>query len=813
MKNPKAKILVVDDEVEACRAIGLALGAKKYENLSAHNGVDAIEIIKTEKPDVVLLDIRMPGIDGIETLQRIRKFDKDCIVIMLTGVDNPDTIITAIREGADDFIRKPVMSPTLLHSIDIAMDKRHLTLENRKYQDKLEELVLQQTKDIRDSEAMLKAVTSSVNDAIIMMDGRGMVIFWNPAAELMFQYTVGEILGRRLADFILPDKYRESHTISVEAFSHTGKGNVINNTVELSAVRKDKTEFPIELSLSAIKIAGQWNAVGIIRDITERKTAEKKLRDNEERLSRIVETIAEGIYIVDRSGQIIFANKEAESIFGMSRDQLRERTYNDNRWSVRKLDGEPFGEDDYPFKRVQKEKGPVRGIEFITTDPAGGEMIVSVNAAPLYDSSGAFQGMVATQANITERKRAEKQLGQAHMENEQLLSALPLALVSMNKDLLILKWNNAAENILGIKPEDAVGRNFRDLAVDWDLDKLGGLINSGGKTGGGSVAEEISFTKPDGKPGFLKVTINTLPHGPDGSAGFLLVGDDITERRILGSRLTQAQKLESIGSLAAGIAHEINTPTQFVGDNTHFLKGAFEDIKTLLDKYAQMLAACKRNKITGDIVEQVESAVEEADVDFLSEEIPKAIEASLRGVARVSTIVKAMKDFSHPGSKEKSLVDINTMIDSTITISRNEWKYVAELTTDFDPKLGLAPCYPDEFNQVILNLITNASHAIGEKLGEGSEEKGVIMIRTKREEGFAVITVEDSGGGIDDSIKEKVFDHFFTTKQVGRGTGQGLSISRSIIVEKHGGEMFFTSESGKGTIFTIRLPLDEQAGG
>ncbi len=811
MKNPKPKILIVDDEVEACKAIGLALKAKKYNNFSAHNGADAIEIIKNQKPDVVLLDIRMPGIDGIETLQRIRKFDKHCIIIMLTGVDNPDTIITAIREGAGDFIRKPVMFPTLLHAIDIAMDKRHLTLENRRYQDKLEELVLQQTKDIRDSEARLKAVTSSVNDAIIMIDDHDLVIFWNPAAELMFQYTADGILGRKLSEFIIPEKYRESHETSVEAFSHTGKGKVINNTVELSALRKDNTEFPIELSLSAIKIAGQWNAVGIIRDITARKIAEEKFRDNEERLARIVETIAEGIYIVDRSGKIVFANKEAESIFGMSRDELRKRSYNDNRWSVRKLDGEPFSEEDYPFNRVQKMNGPVHGIEFITNDPAGGEMIVSVNAAPLYDSSGAFQGMVATQANITERKRAERQLSLAHIENEQLLSALPLALVSMDKDLLILKWNNAAESTMGIKPEDAVGSNLRDLAIDWDFDKLNNLINSGGKTGGRAVTEEISFTKPDGKPGFLNVTINTLPQRSHDSAGFLLVGEDITERRILESQLSQAQKLESIGSLAAGIAHEINTPTQFVGDNTHFLKGAFDDIKNLLDKYAELLTACKENKITGELVERVESATEEADIDFLAEEIPKAIEASLRGVERVSTIVKAMKDFSHPGSKEKSLVDINVMIDSTITISRNEWKYVAEMHTDFDQNLGLVPCYPDEFNQVILNLITNASHAIGEKLGEGSDEKGTITIRTKKEAKHALITVEDSGGGITDSIKEKVFDHFFTTKQVGRGTGQGLSISRSIIVEKHGGEMFFTSEVGKGTIFTIRLPLDGRA--
>ena len=169
-----------------------------------------------------------------------------------------------------------------------------------------------------------------------------------------------------------------------------------------------------------------------------------------------------------------------------------------------------------------------------------------------------------------------------------------------------------------------------------------------------------------------------------------------------------------------------------------------------------------------------------------------------------------MKDFSHPGSKEKSQVNINKMIESTITISRNEWKYVSEMETNFDQSLGAVPCFPDEFNQVILNLITNAAHAINIVVGDGSQGKGTITISTRDEGNSAMITVSDTGTGIPDSIKNKVFDHFFTTKEVGKGTGQGLSISRTIIVEKHGGTMSLESEEGKGTTFIIRLPLDEK---
>jgi signal transduction histidine kinase len=277
-------------------------------------------------------------------------------------------------------------------------------------------------------------------------------------------------------------------------------------------------------------------------------------------------------------------------------------------------------------------------------------------------------------------------------------------------------------------------------------------------------------------------------------------------------QLVNAQKLEAIGQLAAGIAHEINTPIQYIGDNTHFLSDSFSGMAPLLQVYGRMrehLVNC--DNIPSDITKEIATLEKNVDFAFLCEEIPKAISQSLEGVARVSAIVRAMKDFSHPGTKEKTPVNIADVIGSAVTISRNEWKYVADVVTRFDPSLPHVPVIVGEFNQVMLNLIVNAAHAIGDVgANSGVSDKGVITISAKASDGHMEIRIADTGTGIPENIHAKIFDPFFTTKKVGKGTGQGLAIARSIIEEKHGGRLSFETELGKGTVFMINLPLDSE---
>jgi PAS domain S-box-containing protein len=270
--------------------------------------------------------------------------------------------------------------------------------------------------------------------------------------------------------------------------------------------------------------------------------------------------------------------------------------------------------------------------------------------------------------------------------------------------------------------------------------------------------------------------------------GYVAVKRDVTREVALEQQLLQAQKLEAIGRLAAGIAHEINTPTQFVADNTHFLKDSFAEIVPLL-------AATPAD------------ALGTADLPFLQAEIPKAIDQSLEGLERISKIVGAMKDFSHPGTEDLKPADLNRALDGTITVSRGEWKRVAKMVTQFCPDLPAVPVVLNEINQVFLVLIVNAAHAIEEAAAKSGGREGVITIQTLLKDDHAEVRISDNGAGIPISVMPRIFEPFFTTKPVGKGTGQGLSLARSIVVERHHGRLEFESQEGAGTTFIVRLPL------
>jgi two-component system, NtrC family, sensor kinase len=284
--------------------------------------------------------------------------------------------------------------------------------------------------------------------------------------------------------------------------------------------------------------------------------------------------------------------------------------------------------------------------------------------------------------------------------------------------------------------------------------------------------------------------------------------EDVTEKNLLERDLRQAQKLEAVGQLAAGIAHEINSPIQFIGDNISFLKDSFDDIASVLNTYEQLWQELmEKGAVPAELDRQLSDAVKAADIEYLFEEIPKTIAQSLDGVRRVEKIVRAMKDFSHPGSDEKTTVDINKMLESTLTVCRNEWKYVAEMETDFASDLPLAPCFSGEISQAFLNIIVNGAHAIGDITEDGKKGKGKISIQTSRNENGITIRISDTGGGIPQEIQDRVFDPFFTTKARGKGTGQGLAIARRVVIDKHQGNLFFETEKGRGTTFVIELPV------
>jgi two-component system NtrC family sensor kinase len=280
---------------------------------------------------------------------------------------------------------------------------------------------------------------------------------------------------------------------------------------------------------------------------------------------------------------------------------------------------------------------------------------------------------------------------------------------------------------------------------------------------------------------------------------------EISERKLLENQLVQAQKLESIGQLAAGIAHEINTPIQYVGDSVEFLRSAVTSIDQVLAEYRVVLRPLSEADTTGTLLNRVKAAEAAVELDYLQSEIPRAFERTLDGVTRVTKIVRAMKEFAFPNAHEHSYADINRALDTTLVVASNEYKQLASVETRFG-ELPDVKCNVSELNQVFLNLIVNAAHAIQESGKDASA--GMISIRTSAADGMVEVAIGDNGCGIASDNANKVFDPFFTTKGVGRGTGQGLAIAHAAVVTRHGGTLTFETEVGRGTTFFVRVPID-----
>lgn len=288
-----------------------------------------------------------------------------------------------------------------------------------------------------------------------------------------------------------------------------------------------------------------------------------------------------------------------------------------------------------------------------------------------------------------------------------------------------------------------------------------------------------------------------------------LVGSvlDIDDLRQAQQRLVQAQKLEGIGQLAAGIAHEINTPSQYVTDNVGFLQRAFVKLRAVMDAQSAVAEATRLGRDASSELEALDRVVSSSKLSYLLQQVPRALEQSLQGLSHVGSIVRAMKEFSHPSGAEKQPTNLQELLECASTVAKNEWKYVAEMSFDFDPDLPAVPVLRNELSQVFLNLIVNAAHAIADVQTPETATFGKINISTRKREDAAEIRVSDTGSGIPEAIRSRIFEPFFTTKAVGKGTGQGLAICYSVVVDKHHGDISFESTLGSGTTFVIRLPL------
>ena len=467
----------------------------------------------------------------------------------------------------------------------------------------------------------------------------------------------------------------------------------------------------------------------------------------------------------------------------------------------------------YNIGRIAQERRPqlincVGGEHSLMTEGPGNEAILAFAGYPLlvddqvvgvlamFSSQplgqAAFDALGVAAQEIAlgiERKTSEQELRSSGEFNRCIVEGTGDGILVLDTTGRLMYLSPAAQPLFEI-PEavSPLGVSWLDFWQGADRTRLEAAI--GQAAAGHRASFEGSRSNAPGAVRRLEVSFNAIRDRTGAVDRLVAIVRDVTEGKQLEAQLAQAQKLESIGQLAAGIAHEINTPIQYVGDNARFLQDAFQELRPMIE------------------LDHVPEA-NRSDAEYFCEEIPKALEQLLEGVQHVGRIVRAMKEFSHPGAREKTAIDLNRAIQSTVVVSRNEWKYVAEMVEEYDSELPFVNCVPGEINQVILNLIVNAAHAIADVLPGQVADKGAITVSTRREGKWAEILVRDTGTGIPETVRTKIFDPFFTTKEVGKGTGQGLSIAHTVIVKNHGGTIHFETETGVGTAFVVRLPLSE----
>lgn len=639
--------------------------------------------------------------------------------------------------------------------------------------------------EIRESNELVRLVLDSVSEAVYGIDLQGNCTFCNPSCLRLLGYQdPADLYGKNMHALVhhswpdgTPYNVEECHIY--EAFRR-GQGTHIDDEV---LWHRDGTSFFAEYWSQPIHRGGDViGTVVTFLNITERKRLEMERRLTHSSLERA----SDAIFWMGPQARIVYANEAACRVLGRSLQELLTL-------SIPDIDPLFSQEIWLAFWGNLKKRG---SITFETQHQTKQGRIFPVEVTANYLEFDGQEYSFSFARDISERRETEKELRLMQFAIEHASDAI----FRVDAESHIRYVNQEACRSTEHAREELLTLSIPDIGPLFPKEVWTAFWEDM-KTRGATTLETVEQTK-QGRVFPVEVTANYLEL--DGQEYLFSFVRDITERRALESQLRHAQKLEGIGQLAAGIAHEINTPTQFVSDNLTFLRDSWKSIHELLERY-RSAARDAAGTLPAQVVADLEEAERSCDLEFIAAEAPRAIDQSLDGARRVAQIVRAMKEFSHPDSAEKTASDLNRAIESTITVARSEWKYVADIATDFDETLPLVVCYPGDINQVILNLVVNAAHAIHDKFK--NDEKGQIKVSTRTRGEFAEIAIGDNGTGVPENIRNRIFDPFFTTKDVGKGTGQGLAFAHSVIVKKHGGKIWFETEPGRGTTFFINLPV------
>ncbi|HNX22559.1 MAG TPA: PAS domain S-box protein [Spirochaetota bacterium] len=751
------------------------------------------EALNSMKPDIILSDFDLPGFDGFQALTLSKESVPDAPFIFVTGAVGEEMAVTSLKSGATDFILKSNLG-RLVPAVKRAVDENRIVRERKK---------LYNTLKINEERfrTLMENLPVGVFRTSISEPGR--IIQANPAMASIFGFdSIDQMFEITVEDLYFTPEDRR--TFVMEMIEHKKIGNRL---IRYKKVTGEAFWGSISATCHFYEPGNPDWIDGVVEDVTGKIETQEKLGSHLQFLETLINTIHNPVYYKDINGIYLGCNHSfAEMIMGLPREKILNKTAFDLNEAIPYDLALKFSLKDKELidnPGIQIYESPLRCTDGITR-------VFHFNKTTYNNPEGDVAGIVGVMVDITERVANERELKRINEELDLLITSLSSIIIGVSIKDHVTHWNPFAEKVFGISSSDIIGKAFYDTGINWDWGVIYEAISNSIIDEKSVRVDELKYENKEGRGGILGLTINPLKRGMEKLDGFIILGKDLTEQKILEAQLLQSNKLEALGQLAAGVAHEINTPLQYVGDNLKFINKSFIGLINILDIYERAYKSIGNAAEFKNIIIQAEELSKKIKLPFLLGQMPQALEQSLEGVSRMSGIVQSMKAFSHPGSGQKMPANINKAIENTVTVSRNEWKYDCELNLDLDMTLPEIPCLESELSQVILNLIVNARDAILEAKGNKKIESGIITICTAKNNTHAIIKVQDNGTGIPEKIKDKIFDPFFTTKDVGKGTGQGLAISHSIIVEKHSGSLYFESMPGKGTTFIIKLPLEEK---
>lgn len=749
------KILLLEDEPsdaeliqnELLSALEIPLEFKQVDDKT-----NFIKALSTFKPDIVLSDYRLPRYDGLSALQDMRKISSETPFIIVTGSLSEEAAADAIKSGAWDYVVKERLF-RLKSAVGNALELKSERQQIQKAQENLKK-----------SEERFRLISTSAKDAIIMMDERGLVNFWNPASEKIFGYSEQEMLGKPLHDIIAPEPYLSQYKSAADDFRKHGIGNAVGNTMEVEARHKDGTPVPVELSLARMNLEGKWGAVGVIRDISERKKAETALRESETRYRTLFEQSQDAIYILYNE-RFMRINQRFSDLFGYQPEEVYNPEFN----FMQLVADESRGLIEERLRRLQNGENLEPVYEFIAKNKNGQRVFCEVSASYVnYENGVATQGIIR---DISARKAAEEEI----LKLSQAVEQSPVSVMLTDLDGNIEYVNQQFVKNSGYQREEAIGQNPRFLksgeTTQEEYKVLWDTIKSG-KTWTG----EFHNIKKNGELFWEETIIAPIFNSEGQATHFLALRQDVTQQKVLEEQFRQAQKMEAVGHLAGGIAHDFN------------------NLLTVINGFSELLI----------------SRIDETSP--MREDLLQIKQAGHRAGA----LTRQLLAFSRKQILRPEILDANALISNMEKMLGRLITESIKMNTSYAPNLKRIKMDPGQLEQVVMNLVVNARDAMpeGGTLTIETEniyldEKYSLHHKDTPSGWYIIINISDTGVGMDADIKKHIFEPFFTTKEKGRGTGLGLSTVYGII-KQSGGNIIVDSEPGNGTTFKIYLPALDQ---